>query len=97
MNDHTRLSFFASAAEPCSYLENKNAISAFANPNVDMDMKTYNELIQHGFRRSGGYVYRPIAPVAMNVSQSEFLLKNNNLHETNCEQCGVTLISLSPS
>ncbi|GBF29173.1 putative arginyl-tRNA--protein transferase [bacterium MnTg03] len=62
MNDHTRLSFFASAAEPCSYLENQNAISAFANPNVDMDMKTYNELIQHGFRRSGGYVYRPHCP-----------------------------------
>ena len=25
-------------------------------------MQTYNELIQHGFRRSGGYVYRPHCP-----------------------------------
>jgi arginine-tRNA-protein transferase len=27
-----------------------------------MDMGTYNELIQHGFRRSGGYIYRPHCP-----------------------------------
>jgi arginine-tRNA-protein transferase len=27
-----------------------------------MDMQTYNTLIQHGFRRSGGYVYRPHCP-----------------------------------
>ena len=62
MNDHTKLNFFASTAEPCSYLDNRNAVSAFANPHVDMDMRTYNELIQHGFRRSGSYVYRPHCP-----------------------------------
>ena len=62
MNDHTKLIFFASIAEPCSYLDNRNSVSAFANPHIDMDMQTYNELIQHGFRRSGGYVYRPHCP-----------------------------------
>lgn len=62
MNDHTKLNFFASTAEPCSYLNNRSAVSAFANPHIDMDMRTYNELIQHGFRRSGGYVYRPHCP-----------------------------------
>jgi arginyl-tRNA--protein-N-Asp/Glu arginylyltransferase len=62
MNDHTKLNFFASAAEPCSYLDNRNSVSAFANPHIDMDTHTYNELIQHGFRRSGGYVYRPHCP-----------------------------------
>lgn len=59
MNDRTKINFFASAPEPCSYLANKKSISAFANPYVDMDMETYNTLIAHGFRRSGGYVYRP--------------------------------------
>ncbi len=62
MNDQVKLNFFASAAEPCSYLDNRKSVSAFANPHMDMDMKTYNELIQHGFRRSGGYIYRPHCP-----------------------------------
>jgi len=62
MNDQTKLNFFASTAEPCGYLENRNSVSAFANPHRDMDMRTYNTLIQHGFRRSGGYVYRPHCP-----------------------------------
>ena len=62
MNDHTKLHFFASTAESCSYLEGRKSVSAFANPHMDMDMKTYDELIQHGFRRSGGYIYRPHCP-----------------------------------
>jgi len=62
MNDHTKLNFFASSPESCSYLDNRKSVSAFANPYIDMDMSTYNELIQHGFRRSGGYIYRPHCP-----------------------------------
>ena len=62
MNDQVKINFFASAPEPCSYLDNRKSVSAFANPHMDMDMKTYNELIQHGFRRSGGYIYRPHCP-----------------------------------
>ncbi len=62
MNDQVKLNFFASTPEPCSYLDNRKSVSAFANPHMDMDMKTYNELIQHGFRRSGGYIYRPHCP-----------------------------------
>ena len=62
MNDHVKLNFFASTPEACSYLDNRKAVSAFANPHTDMDMSTYNDLIQHGFRRSGGYIYRPHCP-----------------------------------
>ena len=62
MNDQAKLNFFASTPEPCSYLENRKSVSAFANPHMDMDMNTYNELIRHGFRRSGGYIYRPHCP-----------------------------------
>ena len=62
MNDQVKLNFFASAPEPCSYLDDRKSVSAFANPHMDMDMNTYNELIQHGFRRSGGYIYRPHCP-----------------------------------
>ena len=62
MNDQVKINFFASTPEPCSYLDNRKSVSAFANPHMDMDMRTYNELIQHGFRRSGGYIYRPHCP-----------------------------------
>ena len=62
MNDQAKLNFFASTPEPCSYLDNRKSVSAFANPHMDMDMNTYNELIRHGFRRSGGYIYRPHCP-----------------------------------
>jgi arginyl-tRNA--protein-N-Asp/Glu arginylyltransferase len=62
MNDQVKVNFFASTPEPCSYLADRKSVSAFANPHMDMDMRTYNELIQHGFRRSGGYIYRPHCP-----------------------------------
>lgn len=62
MNDQVKVNFFASTPEPCSYLANRKSVSAFANPHMDMDMRTYNELIRHGFRRSGGYIYRPHCP-----------------------------------
>lgn len=62
MNDQARLQFYASTPEPCGYLSGRKSISAFANPYMDMDLETYNELIQFGFRRSGGYLYRPHCP-----------------------------------
>jgi arginine-tRNA-protein transferase len=62
MNDQVKVNFFASTPEPCSYLAGRKSVSAFANPHMDMDMGTYNELIRHGFRRSGGYIYRPHCP-----------------------------------
>ena len=77
MNDQTRLNFFASAPEPCSYLDDRKAISAFANPHIDMDMPTYNTLIQHGFRRSGGYVYRPHCPNCTECISVRVLVKQH--------------------
>ncbi len=62
MNDQNSLHFYASSPESCGYLPGRKSISAFANPYMDMDMDTYNELIQFGFRRSGGYLYRPHCP-----------------------------------
>ncbi len=62
MNDQSRLHFYASSPEACGYLPGKKSISAFANPYMDMDVETYDELIQFGFRRSGAYLYRPHCP-----------------------------------
>ena len=83
MNDQTRLHFYASTPEPCSYLPGQQSISAFANPHVDMDRETYDELIQYGFRRSGGYLYRPHCPdceecVSLRIPVKQYPLSRND-------------------
>jgi len=77
MNDQVKVNFFASTPEPCSYLEDRKSVSAFANPHMDMDMGTYNELIQHGFRRSGGYIYRPHCPHCQECISVRVPVKNH--------------------
>jgi arginine-tRNA-protein transferase len=77
MNDQVKVNFFASTPEPCSYLEDRKSVSAFANPHMDMDMGTYNELIRHGFRRSGGYIYRPHCPHCQECISVRVPVKNH--------------------
>jgi len=56
------LALFASQAHDCSYLSGRQAVSLFADPNVMMTMAIYNQLVEHGFRRSGENVYAPSCP-----------------------------------
>jgi len=79
MNDQVKVNFFASTPEPCSYLADRKSVSAFANPHMDMDMKTYNELIRHGFRRSGGYIYRPHCPQCQECISVRIPIKQHHL------------------
>ncbi len=53
------LSFFLSTAHECSYLADREAASLVADPTIRLDTENYSELIQLGFRRSGGMAYRP--------------------------------------
>lgn len=83
MNDQTKLHFYASSPEPCGYLPHRKSISAFANPYMDMDLETYNELIQFGFRRSGGYLYRPHCPncnkcISLRIPVAQYQLSRND-------------------
>jgi len=44
----------------CGYLPERRARSAFIDPGFPMDPARYGVLLDRGFRRSGGYVYRPM-------------------------------------
>lgn len=44
----------------CGYLPERRARSAFIDPGYPLDAARYGVLLDQGFRRSGGYVYRPM-------------------------------------
>jgi arginyl-tRNA--protein-N-Asp/Glu arginylyltransferase len=47
------------AEHRCSYLPGRAARSVFVDPQLPLDAARYGQLLALGFRRSGGYVYRP--------------------------------------
>lgn len=50
---------FVTPESPCSYLDKRNAQSAFVHPSFSLNTATYSQLIEQGFRRSGSEVYSP--------------------------------------
>lgn len=71
MNDATRpdittlstdFAFYVSLPHDCSYLEERESVTLYADPHAELDMALYSDLAELGFRRSGSNVYRPNCP-----------------------------------
>jgi len=56
------LRFFATAPRPCSYLQGRDAISVFADPEATLSPALYDQLAKYGFRRSGNDLYVRACP-----------------------------------
>lgn len=53
------LPLYLSAPHACSYLPDRQSSTLFTDPEQPMDMASFSQLLQYGFRRSGGMVYAP--------------------------------------
>lgn len=88
------INLYLSQPHECSYLKAKEANSVFVDPALSTIGSLYSQLIQHGFRRSGKYVYRPhcedcqscisirldVNAFTPNRSQKRTLKYNQDLH-----------------
>lgn len=59
MTDLATFRFFVTPEHACSYLDRADAATLFVDPKLPLDQHTYSQLSDKGFRRSGGYLYRP--------------------------------------
>ncbi|PTQ89514.1 arginyltransferase [Agitococcus lubricus] len=59
MTASSGLKFFSTPPHHCSYLEDEQAITLFADPEASITNATYHQLSLYGFRRSGNYIYKP--------------------------------------
>jgi arginine-tRNA-protein transferase len=101
MSDLSTLKFFATQVHPCSYLDGEEATTLFLDPGILPDRHLHSFLSQHGFRRSGNYLYRPhcqqcraCQPTRIRVTDfspdrrfRRIMARNKNLHVSYEKAC----------
>ena len=102
--DLKKIRLYLTEPHPCSYLDDKDAITAFVDPKIEVSDDTYNQLSLLGFRRSGRYVYTPrcascksciparvpAASFKPNRRQRRCIKKNANLEVTSTTTINLT-------
>lgn len=96
-----QLQLYITTESHCSYFVDRKSRSLVPDPEIALNMPIYNQLIQHGFRRSGGHSYRPhcktcqaciacripVKQFIPNRSQQRCLKKNKDLVFSVAEAC----------
>lgn len=59
MSREIRLGFYATPPHRCNYLEDREAVTLFADPDFPKNRQLYSALANSGFRRSGMHLYIP--------------------------------------
>jgi len=59
MSAEASLNLYITAVHPCPYLPDHQAVNLLVDPCYNMTPELYGRLLDSGFRRSGGDVYRP--------------------------------------
>lgn len=72
------LQFYMTTETPCSYFADRKSRNLVPDPAIPLNMPIYNQLIQHGFRRSGKFSYRPYcnacqACIACRIAVKDFI------------------------
>lgn len=53
------IQLYITVESPCGYYDDRVSRNLVPDPDIPITASIYNQLIQHGFRRSGGHSYRP--------------------------------------
>lgn len=56
------ITLYSGPQHPCGYLPEHTACNWFIDPALALNPGLYSHLLARGFRRSGGFVYRPACP-----------------------------------
>lgn len=72
-----QVTLYQTQPHDCDYLPREEATTVFVDPRFPKSMPFYDALIQQGFRRSGGQIYRPQCPgcgqcISVRVPVAEF-------------------------
>lgn len=78
MTDLAHLKFYATQPHACSYLPEERATTLFLDPHQPINLETYSQLSELGFRRSGDHLYRPhcqacSACIASRIAVDDFI------------------------
>jgi len=98
-SDLKKIRLYLTESHPCSYLEGRDAVTAFVDPKLQISGDVYSHLSLLGFRRSGEYVYKPhclsckaciparipVASFKPNRSQRRCLQKNADIVVTSSD------------